>query len=93
MPESLHITENSTKEQKYTELLPQVKALLEGEFNLYANLANVSATLKEVFKFWWVGFYLVDTQNPQELVLGPFQVFEQRLENIFIIMFYKSDTF
>jgi len=72
MPESLKISDNSSKEQKYKELLPQIESLIESESNLYANLANISAALKEVFKFWWVGFYLVDKDD--QLVLGPFQV-------------------
>jgi L-methionine (R)-S-oxide reductase len=72
MPESLKINENSNKEQKYNELLPQIASLIQSEPNLYANLANISAALKEVFKFWWVGFYLVDGDD--QLVLGPFQV-------------------
>lgn len=74
MPESLHVSENASKEEKYIELLPQIESLISGETNLYANLANASAALNQVFHFWWVGFYLVDTLNPQELVLGPFQV-------------------
>ena len=51
-------------------LLPQVKALIEGEEDLVANLANVAAVLKEAFDFFWVGFYLV---KQDRLVLGPFQ--------------------
>ena len=70
MAESLNVTTNSNKEVKFQELLPQLKALIEGESNLIANLANISAALKEVFGWWWVGFYLV---NDNELVLGPFQ--------------------
>lgn len=59
-----------TKEGKYKELLPQIKALIEGETDLIANLANISAALKESQKFFWVGFYLV---KENQLVLGPFQ--------------------
>lgn len=59
-----------TKEQQYESLLPQIKALLEGELDLVANLANVAAALKEQFGWLWVGFYLVKNN---ELVLGPFQ--------------------
>lgn len=58
------------KAARYEALLPQVKALLEGESDLTANLANVSAVLRETFGWWWVGFYLVKNDN---LVLGPFQ--------------------
>lgn len=69
MAEDLAI-HKGTKEEQYKSLLPQIKALLEGEDDLYANLANISAALKEQFNFFWVGFYLV--KNDQ-LVLGPFQ--------------------
>jgi L-methionine (R)-S-oxide reductase len=59
-----------TKEEQYQALLPQIKALLDGEPDLVANLANVAAALKEQFNWLWVGFYLV---KDEELVLGPFQ--------------------
>jgi GAF domain-containing protein len=69
MAEDLLITKG-TKEQQYKSLLPQIKALLDGEPDLIANLANVVAALKEQFNWLWVGFYLVKND---ELVLGPFQ--------------------
>ncbi|WP_321330759.1 GAF domain-containing protein [uncultured Bacteroides sp.] len=69
MAEELVIISGS-KEEKYLSLLPQIKALVYGESDLVANLANVCAVLKDSFNFFWVGFYLVK-QN--ELVLGPFQ--------------------
>jgi len=61
---------NGTKAEKYETLLPQVRALIEGETDCVANLANVAAALKETFDFFWVGFYLV---KEEQLVLGPFQ--------------------
>ncbi|MCS2691114.1 GAF domain-containing protein [Bacteroides sp.] len=61
---------SGSKEEQYLSLLPQVKALIEGEEDLVANLANVAAVLKEAFDFFWVGFYLV---KQDRLVLGPFQ--------------------
>ncbi len=70
MAEELIISSNLTKEQTYLALLPQIKALVTGESNLTANLANISAALKQTFNWWWVGFYWVDDK---ELVLGPFQ--------------------
>lgn len=70
MAEELIITSNLNKEQTYLALLPQIKALVTGENNLTANLANISAALKQTFNWWWVGFYWVDDN---ELVLGPFQ--------------------
>ena len=59
-----------TKEQQYRTLLPQITALIEGEADLVANLANIAAALKEQFNWLWVGFYLA---KQDELVLGPFQ--------------------
>lgn len=59
-----------SKVEQYENLIPQLKALVEGEQNSIANLANITAALKETFNFFWVGFYLVDGD---ELVLGPFQ--------------------
>ncbi|WP_373825845.1 GAF domain-containing protein, partial [Bacteroides heparinolyticus] len=69
MAEDLYI-DNGSKEEKYRALLPQIKSLVSGEDDLIANLANVSAALKETFRFFWVGFYLA---KGDELVLGPFQ--------------------
>ena len=71
MAEELIITKKD-KTDRYRELLPQIKGLIDGEENLVANLANISAALKEAMGFFWVGFYLVD-QGSNELVLGPFQ--------------------
>ena len=51
-------------------MLPQLGALLDGETDLIANLANVAAALKQTFDFFWVGFYVVKGDC---LVLGPFQ--------------------
>lgn len=69
MAEELIIDKRGKKEM-YATLLPQIKALVEGESNRVANLANVAAALKQMFGFFWVGFYLVEDG---ELVLGPFQ--------------------
>ncbi len=70
MAESIAISKSADRATIYAELLPQIDALLSGESDLVANLANVSAVLKEAFGFFWVGFYLV---KEGELVLGPFQ--------------------
>jgi GAF domain-containing protein len=59
-----------SREEKYKHLFPQVQALLQGETDLYANLANIAAAIHDVFGFFWVGFYL---NKGTELVLGPFQ--------------------
>jgi L-methionine (R)-S-oxide reductase len=69
MAEDLSIIKGD-KEAQYVSLIPQIKALLEGETDLVANLANIAAALKEQFGWFWVGFYWVKND---ELVLGPFQ--------------------
>jgi len=69
MSDDLTIT-SGNKIEMYQSLIPQIAALIEGEQDLTANLANVAAALKEQFNWWWVGFYLVKNN---ELVLGPFQ--------------------
>lgn len=69
MAEDLQIKQGS-KEEKYLSIIPQIKGLLEGEYDVIANLANVSAALKEQFDWLWVGFYILKND---ELVLGPFQ--------------------
>lgn len=69
MSEELTVITGSKSEQ-YKALLPQIKALITGETDVVANLANVSSALKTAFDFLWVGFYLV---KEDQLVLGPFQ--------------------
>jgi len=69
MAEDLKII-SGDREEQYKSLVPQIKALITGETDLIANLANIAAALKEQFNFFWVGFYLV---KENELVLGPFQ--------------------
>lgn len=73
MAEQLTITATD-KAGIYAEILPQIKAVVSAESDLIANMANVSAILKEAFGFWWVGFYIVKpSEAGEELVLGPFQ--------------------
>jgi len=69
MAEDLKIVTGS-KEEQYQSLLPQIKGLLAGETDLVANMANVTAALKEQFQWFWVGFYVIKNN---ELVVGPFQ--------------------
>ncbi len=64
------ISKGENKKEKYEELLPQIASLLEGETDVVANMANVAAALKQVFGFFWVGFYVV---KGDKLVLAPFQ--------------------
>ena len=70
MADDLTIIQSASKAEQYQSLIPQIEALLFGEPDLIANLANICAALKEQFQWFWVGFYLVKND---ELVLGPFQ--------------------
>lgn len=69
MAEELHIHATG-KAERYKELLPQMEALIGNERDEVANMANMSAALRQAFGFFWVGFYRV---KETELVLGPFQ--------------------
>jgi len=70
MSEELYISTNASKIERYEALIPQLKALIETETDLIANLANISAALHQTFGWLWVGFYMV---KDKELVLAPFQ--------------------
>lgn len=70
MTKTIHIKSDSDKQDKYELLLLQLTSLLENESDMIANMGNISAALKEVFHFFWVGFYRVENS---ELVLAPFQ--------------------
>ena len=76
MAEDLQLAEGSKTDQ-YRSLLPQIRALVEGETDRVANLANIVAALKQQFGWLWVGFYLVKdgerAVGGSELVVGPFQ--------------------
>lgn len=78
MAEHLEIIEG-TKEEKYRALLPQIAAVIDGEPDLTANMANVASMIHETFGFWWTGFYRVGPAlkprdgMTEELILGPFQ--------------------
>ena len=70
MAEQLFIASSSDKQERYSTLVPQIRALVSGETDLTANLANIAAALRQTMQFFWVGFYLV---KDEEMVLGPFQ--------------------
>lgn len=70
MSESIAFSKTQDRVVVYAELLPQIEALIAGEDDLTANLANIAAVLKEAFGFFWVGFYL---KKGEQLVMGPFQ--------------------
>ena len=70
MAESIAYSRGADRKTLYDEVVPQIRALVAGEPDLTANLANIAAVLKEAFGFFWVGFYL---EKEGQLVLGPFQ--------------------
>lgn len=70
------IISSGGKEEKYGTLYSQIKSLTEGESDIIANMANISAMIHATFGFWWTGFYRVgrDSADGKDLlVLGPFQ--------------------
>ena len=69
MAEELSVAQGG-KEEKYELLYRQIEALMEGESDMIANMANVAAMIHSTFHFWWTGFYRV---VGEELVLSPFQ--------------------
>ena len=69
MAEDLNII-TGTKNEQYESIISQIKGLLQGETDFIANLANITAALKEQFDWLWIGFYLVKNE---ELILAPFQ--------------------
>jgi L-methionine (R)-S-oxide reductase len=70
MAEELKLSSAPDKKTRYDILLPQLEALVAGEKDITANLANIAAALKQAMNFFWVGFYIV---KGEQLVLGPFQ--------------------
>ncbi len=70
MAESIAFSQNADRTTLYSEITPQIEALIAGEADATANLANIAAVLKEALGFFWVGFYL---KRDDQLVLGPFQ--------------------
>jgi GAF domain-containing protein len=60
----------NNKESKYLNLISQISALISGEKDLIANMANITAAIKAEFNFFWIGFYRVEQG---ELILSPFQ--------------------
>lgn len=70
MAEGINVSAGADRATVYKELAPQIEALVSGESDLIANLANITAALKEAFGFFWVGFYL---RKGDQLVLSAFQ--------------------
>ena len=62
------------KAERYGAVAQEIAAVLAGESNVTARMATVSAMLAAAFDhFFWTGFYIVDPEKPDELVVGPYQ--------------------
>jgi GAF domain-containing protein len=62
------------KRERYVEVSKEVAATIEGEDNLVARMATVSNVLHHAFDhYFWTGFYIVDPDKENELVIGPYQ--------------------
>ena len=59
-----------TKEEKYKELVEDIRSLIDGETDMIAIMSNIAAEIHQTMGFWWTGFYRV---IDNELLLGPFQ--------------------
>lgn len=70
MAETLFVSQTADRAAAYSEITPQIAALIDGERDVTANLANIAAAIKQAFDYFWVGFYIV---KGGELVVGPFQ--------------------
>ena len=65
----------SDKRERYAALRAEIAAVIAGEPNRIARLASATSLLAQAFpdRFFWTGFYLVDAEKPNELVIGPYQ--------------------
>ncbi|MBX3281582.1 MAG: GAF domain-containing protein [Acidobacteria bacterium] len=70
MAETLIVSQTADRSAVYREIAPQIAAIIDGERDITANLANIAAAIKQAFGFFWVGFYV---EKEGELVVGPFQ--------------------
>ena len=74
MPEPSLARETTEKDEAYAELERQIAAVLEGERHPVSRMATLACLLHERFeRFFWTGFYMVDPEQPGELVIGPYQ--------------------
>ena len=65
---------SADKAARYAEVAVEIASVLEGETDRVARMATVAAMLHQAFAhFFWAGFYVVDPDNPDELVVGPYQ--------------------
>jgi len=63
-----------TKSETYKDVAAQIAAVIKGEPSRTARYATAACVLSEAFEsFFWTGFYVVDPDKPEELVVGPYQ--------------------
>ena len=63
-----------SKTQTYQDVFKEIAAVIEGESNMMARMVTMICLLNEAFEdYFWTGVYLVDPNNPKELVVGPYQ--------------------
>ncbi|WP_321397542.1 GAF domain-containing protein [Emcibacter sp.] len=62
------------KSERYDSVIREILAVVDGENSLIARMATINCLLPQAFEtYFWTGFYLVDPDRPQELVVGPYQ--------------------
>ena len=62
------------KHNRYAEVAKEIASVIDGETYLIARMATVSNILHHAFDhYFWTGFYLVDPEKSDELVIGPYQ--------------------
>ncbi|MCC7268252.1 MAG: GAF domain-containing protein [Caulobacteraceae bacterium] len=63
-----------SKAERYAALEQEIAAVLDGEPNRTARMATIASMLAATFgHYFWTGFYVVDPEKPEELVVGPYQ--------------------
>lgn len=68
------ISQGETKAETYARLESEILAVLDGEANVTAQMATIACLLHDAFtNRIWTGFYGVDPDKPDELVVGPYQ--------------------
>jgi L-methionine (R)-S-oxide reductase len=65
----------SPKAEQYQDVRKQIASVIAGETSVTARYATASCLLREMFgeRFFWTGFYVVDPDKADELVVGPYQ--------------------
>jgi L-methionine (R)-S-oxide reductase len=67
-------TSKEHKAERYAEVAKEIAAVLDGEANVTARMATIGNVLHHAFgHYFWTGFYMVDPEKPDELVVGPYQ--------------------